>query len=306
MYFHTRLHQTTMIMRVILLFFLLMCYSQSFAGSTSTDANCDFTSGVQYSGGATTSCACTWDDGAGGVACAFGNCGNSNEEECYYGCNGLTGGLNSQPYPAPYVWHTPPGVDGYLLCSTILPVEMSSFYGVHRNGVNQIVWQTTSEHNCDYFELYHSTDAENFEKLIELDGSGTTQMAQTYDFHHFDLPKDIHYYRLRQVDFDGRYYETYVISLSSEMFDGSGLFSEIVPNPAIDQFHFNYGGHNFNEPIEVKIFSLSGEMIKETTFEKFNNSLGLTFDARDYDNGFYWVIIRQGDIIEQKKLSVVH
>ena len=85
----------------------------------------------------------------------------------------------------------------------LLPVELLNFSAVNDNNNSLLTWTTLSEVNNDRFDIYHSTNGINFEKIGEKDGFGTTSDVHQYDFVHFNPPTGENYYFLHQIDFGG-------------------------------------------------------------------------------------------------------
>ena len=96
--------------------------------------------------------------------------------------------------------------DTFSLCfGTALPVELISFWGREIEGSNHIHWTTMSESNNDYFSIERSRDGYSWSKIGDVDGAGNSSIQNTYQF--IDEKPYIYssYYRLKQVDFDGKY-----------------------------------------------------------------------------------------------------
>ena len=85
-----------------------------------------------------------------------------------------------------------------------LPVELSAFTASATGEVAEFAWTTASERNNDYFAVELSADGASFEEVGRVDGAGTTGTAQSYGFPHVARRGGTHYFRLRQVDFDGQ------------------------------------------------------------------------------------------------------
>jgi hypothetical protein len=86
-----------------------------------------------------------------------------------------------------------------------LPVELLYFEGEPYPTFNKINWTTASEHNSDYFEIYESLDGINWELVSTEEAAGFSNQiinySQLVSFDEFG----IHYYRLKQIDFDGNH-----------------------------------------------------------------------------------------------------
>ena len=95
-------------------------------------------------------------------------------------------------------------------------------------GQVRLEWETESEINNSHFELEHSTDGLQWNEIGQVAGQGTTTATTNYILVDEQVPAGVHYYRLKQVDFDGSY--TYspieVVNLQ-----GNGAWY-IWPNPA--------------------------------------------------------------------------
>jgi hypothetical protein len=111
---------------------------------------------------------------------------------------------------------------------TSLPVTLVSFTGKESPGRNHLTWKTSSETNNSGFEIEKSVDARTFEKIGFVDGNGDTEEDKNYHF--TDLqPFNVTYYRLKQLDYDGTFEYSRIISVKRD----NSKFS-IYPNPASD------------------------------------------------------------------------
>ncbi|MEH0157248.1 hypothetical protein V6R21_24255 [Limibacter armeniacum] len=90
-------------------------------------------------------------------------------------------------------------------CTTILPVEMIFFSAKRQSSDVMLTWATASEVNNDYFEIQRSTDGKNFEIIGSVNGNGDSQARIDYEFIDTNAPKGTVYYRLKQVDYNGKF-----------------------------------------------------------------------------------------------------
>ncbi|MBW6482530.1 MAG: T9SS type A sorting domain-containing protein [Vicingaceae bacterium] len=112
----------------------------------------------------------------------------------------------------------------------VLPVELVQFFGVSTNKGNELQWQTLSEINNDYFIIEASTDARNFEAIANIKGAGNSNELLSYHYLDKNPMEDLMYYRLKQVDFDGQFEYSDVISVR-RVEEGEVIIS---PNPVND------------------------------------------------------------------------
>lgn len=85
-----------------------------------------------------------------------------------------------------------------------LPVKMLHFgAGWNDHQEAEISWSTATEINNQGFELYHSTDGREWHFLDWIHGAGNTIITQSYQRNYLLNPTLTHYFKLRQLDFDG-------------------------------------------------------------------------------------------------------
>lgn len=104
-----------------------------------------------------------------------------------------------------------------------LPVDLTFFtakwYDIDKQ-MAVLNWQTASEQNNSHFEIERSFNGEDFISIGRVEGNGTT-----YDLSQYQFSEDINgntafidvvYYRLKQVDYDGKYEYSQVRILDSD------------------------------------------------------------------------------------------
>jgi hypothetical protein len=114
-------------------------------------------------------------------------------------------------YPSDAV--TSGGIVGEICVSAPLPITLLSLQAQPQKTKTHLTWRTASESNNDRFEVEHSRNGVSFEALGQVPGHGTTTEPNEYSFTHERPGPGTHYYRLRQVDFDGRYSYSQVVSI---------------------------------------------------------------------------------------------
>lgn len=120
-----------------------------------------------------------------------------------------------------------PGCDPALI-NVPMPVELTQFNIVSAKPTEiTLSWQTASEYNHDYFEVEHSLDGKNFSAIGRVAGNGNRGEFSAYSFTHEQAQTGIHYYRLKQVDLDGTFEYSKVISTRL----GDHKMVRVFPNP---------------------------------------------------------------------------
>ena len=96
-----------------------------------------------------------------------------------------------------------------------LPVNLIAFTGkwLEKTGA-QLNWATSLETNNDYFQIQRSSDAKSFETIGRVQGKGSTNERTDYRFTDADMPDQLNYYRLKQVDLDGSFHFSNIIAVN--------------------------------------------------------------------------------------------
>jgi hypothetical protein len=116
-----------------------------------------------------------------------------------------------------------------LLGSTPLPVKLLSFTAKKVNNDHVLVsWATSMEHLVDHFEIERSADNNGFLKIASTIAVGESEIPHYYSIDDPTPLTGINYYRLKEIDKDGKFYYSPVASVNFDA--GEGL--EIYPNPA--------------------------------------------------------------------------
>lgn len=105
-------------------------------------------------------------------------------------------------------------IDAALASPTPLPVVLTAFTGQTTTAGNVLRWNTASEANNDHFEIERSANGQDFVQIGRTAGAGTTASTHSYQF--TDVAQaTTSYYRLRQVDFDGTFSYSPVVTLAA-------------------------------------------------------------------------------------------
>lgn len=103
----------------------------------------------------------------------------------------------------------------YYFNNIVLPIELVDFDVYNKNGVNVIYWVTVSEINNDYYILDRSVDGYDWEMITQVDGAGNSSTGTLYEFKDNTYKNVRNYYRLTQVDFDGKQETFNIITINN-------------------------------------------------------------------------------------------
>lgn len=167
-----------------------------------------------------------------------------------------------------------------------VPVELSSFSAEVSGNDVILNWTTATELNNQGFEIEHSIDNQNFNKIGFVPGFGTTTEMKSYSFRVSDISSGIHYYRLKQIDFDGTFTIFNSVEVTGPM-PNTFVLNQNHPNP------FNPSTTiSFAIPVEanvtIKLFNMLGQEVAKITEGNFQaGSHNINFNAQNLTSGAY-------------------
>ncbi|OJV54024.1 MAG: hypothetical protein BGO31_11700 [Bacteroidetes bacterium 43-16] len=171
--------------------------------------------------------------------------------------------------------------------ATPLPVTLMSLSAVVENGQPKLFWQTAAEKNSKGFEIEHSKDGKSWSNIGFVASKGEKGNAVkelSYEFYHKGAKNGRHYYRLRQVDFDGIATLSRTVSaLLQSGANGVQVYPTVVEpgNTTI-----NLSGLSGNS--EISVFDLSG--VRVAYFSSVNDTEVINMSA--VPAGVYQILIR--------------
>lgn len=140
--------------------------------------------------------------------------------------------------------------------NSTFPVEWLRFEAFERGGEIEIQWSTASEFNADYFGVEKSRDGENWAELGQVTATGFSDTQVDYHFFDTNPFQGKQYYRLRQVDVDGKVDYSQTIEM---LFVRLGKVS-VYPNPVVENMTIEWPTR---EPLTMQVFDNSGRFVQE-------------------------------------------
>ena len=173
-----------------------------------------------------------------------------------------------------------------------LPVDLISFSGETCENMPCVTlnWKTGSELNNDYFSTERSTDAENWETIGTVKGAGNSSTTKSYEFVDESITQVQNlglqiYYRLKQVDYDGKFEYYGPIAVSPEKPDEWNL---IMKNIASDELQGTLlMDENTNYVIDI--IDAQGSTVSHEVIAGTKGSNLLHTNLSGFSNGAYFI-----------------
>lgn len=197
-----------------------------------------------------------------------GNLGDNNKPVPWVGftTDGTIATLNGWGYEVSM--SSPDGINKtsvkshYLLtdsCSSLLPVTITTLTAETNGKTNTLKWVTAIEANNRGFDIQRSTDAKNFATIgftptAAINGNSSKNISYQYTDPYYSTA--VTYYRLKQLDKDGKFYYSKTVSVNNP----ANTVNVVYPNPARDVLNIKLAG-NINSKVAFVISDVSGKRV---------------------------------------------
>ncbi|MCC6290102.1 MAG: T9SS type A sorting domain-containing protein [Chitinophagaceae bacterium] len=115
-------------------------------------------------------------------------------------------------------------------------------------------WQTYTEQNNSHFNVERSQDGINFNTIAQVSGAGNSTTTKSYEYTDGAPLSGKSYYRITQIDFDGKHSSTPIRSIEMNC-EGASL--SVYPNPAANQITVRAG----KAIMQVNVLSTGGQTV---------------------------------------------
>jgi len=193
---------------------------------------------------------------------------------------------------------------------SLLPIELIHFSGKLNRQTKSVdlTWSTSTEINNEVFEVERSQDGETFEEIGRVAGAGNSSSELQYLFTDKKPLKGIAYYRLKQVDFDGTFTYTHLVSVSN--IESSNANEEVevslFPNPTNGLIKIFIPT---DQPeVQISIFDYNGNVVKSVIATNENsNNIYAELDLRgELSSGVYLLKVATTAFSITKKIQVIN
>jgi predicted outer membrane repeat protein len=169
----------------------------------------------------------------------------------------------------------------------VLPVTWSSITVKNDKCQNIVTWTTESETNNDYFVVERSKDGKIYGDAAMIDGQGDKRSTTHYEHKDASASRGVTYYRIKQVDFDGRFTYSPVVKVRNTSC-AEKSFVTAYPNPGTDNnVTLEIPEVAAGEDITIIMYNHVGQAVKTYKINASENTQSLTLDITDLKSGIY-------------------
>jgi Secretion system C-terminal sorting domain len=183
--------------------------------------------------------------------------------------------------------------------SGALPLTLLNFSVVKVNGIAELTWQTQNEINTAYFNIQRSIDAVNFINVGKVNAVNASSTTNSYGYadNISGLTARELYYRLQEVDLDGKMQYSKIVTVNIEDVT-AGI--KIFPNPASSYINITDNAAELNGAI-LTINDITGRVVLRQLLSPANN---IQVNIGSLKKGVYVIKINKTAGIQTQKLIV--
>jgi Secretion system C-terminal sorting domain len=173
-----------------------------------------------------------------------------------------------------------------------LPITLEYFTARKNNATSSVInWKTSQEINTAFYDIERSNDAIGFKKIGVVNGAGNSNVGIEYVFIDNNPLQGMNYYRLKQMDIDGR---VTFSNIKTVKFSANNAIS-IYPNPSKGIVNID----GWNNIKNMELYDISGRKLKQW------NTAQATIDISNFASGNYilQMVLKTGESLQQKLIK---
>ena len=188
---------------------------------------------------------------------------------------------------------------------TALPVEISSFTAAVGDNYVLLKWTTASETNNRGFEVekYYRN---NWITIGNVDSKNSSTLGNSYEFKDDYTNVTITgkvLYRIKQVDYDGSFSFSNVISVNLNFSRLNYDLQQNYPNPFNPSTNITYNIPEQSK-VDVKIIDLLGRVVDDLTNKvEPAGTYKQNWNAQNFPSGIYYIRMTANSLVSNKKYS---
>lgn len=180
-----------------------------------------------------------------------------------------------------------------------LPIKLTSFTGRKEGATNILNWETANEQNNKGFELQRGLDGREFKAIAFVNSkatNGNSSAALNYNYTDTKPANANNYYRLRQVDINGKEAFSNVVVIKTTQ-NTKAEITTVYPNPAKEKINIILNTVNA-EKVTVKITDLAGRTVSTKNIETLAGDNSIQFSTANFATGTYMIKVTSANNVE--------
>lgn len=190
-----------------------------------------------------------------------------------------------------------------------LPVELSAFTVSVKDAFVKLNWETKTEVNNFGFEVERKaggieSSGSQYEKIGFVNGSGNSNSPKNYSFTDKNAASGKYFYRLKQIDNDGKFEYSNVVEIDMGTPQEYTL-NQNYPNPFNPSTMISFSVP-VTAPVTLKIFDVLGNEVATLVNEQKPAGIyNIEFNASGLTSGIYFYQLKSESFTQTKKMQLV-
>jgi hypothetical protein len=180
-----------------------------------------------------------------------------------------------------------------------LPVNITNYEVMCNDKGALIKWTTTNEQNSDKFEIQRSTNSIDWVAIDNVAAAGNSDVQRNYQY--LDLNGGAAFYRIRQVDKDGRFIYTAIKQTNCKV---SQFDITLYPVPASDRLNVVIKSDQALKT-DLQIVDISGRIVSRTATQINKGNNNIILNVNELPGGQYVLTSSDPSIIINRKFTVM-
>lgn len=188
----------------------------------------------------------------------------------------------------------------YVAVQTALPVTWLDVKAEQKTDREiAISWSTSTEINNAFFEIEKTKDNRNYTTIGNVAGAGNKSSVSHYQFIDFEPSNEVVYYRIKQVDYDGKFDYSKIVTVKRDnKLDELGVY----PNPAVAQINIEFK-RSLKTTGMYTVSNSFGQIVKQGDIA--SNLDGYSLKVDDLGPGLYYFDLNEGSSHQHKEFMIV-
>lgn len=181
------------------------------------------------------------------------------------------------------------------------PVTFTNVSAKQKGSGVVVEWGTSQETNNDRFEVERSANGNSgWQTIGTVSGAGFSQVPLSYSVFDANPIVGLNYYRVKQVDIDGKFDFSKTVSVKAE---GVATRVSVIGNPFSSNFVVKFSG--VGQEVNARLVDMTGKQVAREVWNISNGETSKQFSSiSGLQNGIYILTVqsRSGDILFNGKV----
>ena len=179
-----------------------------------------------------------------------------------------------------------------------LPVSYLGFLASLQNSKVILNWSTADEQHCAYYAVQRSRDGISYDSIGTVTAkNGNLHDVNNYEFTDDDPYQEVNYYRLKQVDIDGRYTYSTVKKVVMEL---AAFSYTLLQNPVTSEIRISLQSDKFIKA-QAGVRDAAGQLVAIQPLQISRGRSTFSIPVKGLSAGMYFLTITSGKTSTTKK-----